>query len=67
MLGSMAKSGVMITGDLNDADIFVVNTCSFIEGARQESNAAIMDAISWKKKRKSRKVVVIVGLTGSNP
>lgn len=67
MLGSMAKSGVVITGDLNDADIFVVNTCSFIEGARQESNAAIMDAITWKKKRKNRKVVVAGCLPQRSP
>lgn len=67
MLGSMAKSGVVITGDLEDADIFVVNTCSFIEGARQESNAAIMDAITWKKKRKSRKVVVAGCLPQRSP
>ncbi|MCM8543038.1 MAG: 30S ribosomal protein S12 methylthiotransferase RimO [Lentisphaeraceae bacterium] len=58
MLGSLAKSGVTLTNDLTHADIFVVNTCSFIDGAREESNGAIRDAIKWKKKKRHRKVVV---------
>ena len=32
MLGSLAQSGVSLTNDLKEADIFVVNTCSFIDG-----------------------------------
>lgn len=58
MLGSLAQSGVTLTNDLKHADIFVINTCSFIDGAREESNEAIRDAIRWKKKKRHRKVVV---------
>ena len=67
MLGSMAKSGVQLTNDLNDADMFVVNTCSFIESARQESNDAIMDAVMWKKKKRHRKVIVAGCLPQRSP
>ena len=67
MLGSLAQSGVSLTNDLNDADIFVVNTCSFIDGARQESNDAIMNAVNWKKKRRHRKVVVAGCLPQRSP
>ena len=67
MLGSLAQSGVTLTNDLTEADIFVINTCSFIDGARQESNDAIRDAIDWKKKRRHRKVVVAGCLPQRSP
>jgi ribosomal protein S12 methylthiotransferase len=67
MLGNLATSGISITNDLDDADIFVINTCSFIDGARQESNDAISDAITWKKKKRNRKVVVAGCLPQRSP
>ena len=67
MLGNLATSGVSLTNDLNDADIFVINTCSFIDGARQESNEAIMDAVRWKKKKRARRVVVAGCLPQRSP
>ena len=67
MLGSLAQSGVSLTNDLKEADIFVVNTCSFIDGARQESNDAIMNAVKWKRKRRHRKVVVAGCLPQRSP
>ena len=67
MLGSLAQTGVSLTNDLNEADIFVINTCSFIDGARQESNDAIMGAVKWKRNRRHRKVVVAGCLPQRSP
>jgi len=67
MLGSLAKSGLEITGDESDADIYVINTCSFIGPARDESNETIAKALKWKKKRRSRKVVVAGCLAQREP
>ncbi|HEX3988250.1 MAG TPA: 30S ribosomal protein S12 methylthiotransferase RimO [Verrucomicrobiae bacterium] len=44
MLGSLIKSGVEITNDAKDADVVIVNTCSFIEAAQQESIDAILES-----------------------
>ena len=43
MLGSLAVHGYAIAERLEDADVAVVNTCSFIESAREESIQAILD------------------------
>jgi ribosomal protein S12 methylthiotransferase len=67
MLGSLAQSGVTLTNEVDEADIFVINTCSFIDGARQESNEAIMGAVKWKRKRRHRKVVVAGCLPQRSP
>ena len=58
MLGSLANSNITLTNDMNQADIYVINTCSFIASARQESNQTICEGVEWKKKKKNRKLVV---------
>ena len=58
MLGSLAQSNISLTNSLNEADIYVINTCSFIDSARQESNMTISDGIKWKKKKRGRKLIV---------
>jgi ribosomal protein S12 methylthiotransferase len=44
MLGSLMKSGVEITNDAAAADVVIVNTCSFIDAAQEESVDAILDS-----------------------
>jgi ribosomal protein S12 methylthiotransferase len=44
MLGSVLQSGMQITADAEDADVLVVNTCAFIDSAKEESIEAILDA-----------------------
>src|SRR3954463_12627639 len=44
MLGSVLKSGMQITADAEDADVLVVNTCAFIDSAKEESIEAILEA-----------------------
>src|SRR5229473_2832243 len=44
MLGSLLKDGVEITNDAAQADVVVVNTCSFIDSAQEESVDAILES-----------------------
>jgi ribosomal protein S12 methylthiotransferase len=44
MLGSLLKSGVEITNDPAAADVMIVNTCSFIDSAQEESVDAILES-----------------------
>ncbi|HEY5505153.1 MAG TPA: hypothetical protein VIK28_08335, partial [Sedimentisphaerales bacterium] len=41
MLGALLKSGVEITNDPAQADAVIINTCSFIDAAQEESVDAI--------------------------
>ncbi len=58
MLGVLVRSGFQIDATSKDVDVVVVNTCGFIESAREESIDVILDAIESKKNGKVRKVVV---------
>ena len=44
MLGSVLQKGMQITSDASDADVLVVNTCAFIDTAKEESIEAILQA-----------------------
>lgn len=56
MLGDAATHGFEITSDADTADVIVVNTCGFIDSAKQESIDAILDA--GAKLRDGQKLVV---------
>lgn len=58
MLGHLRLKGYAITNRLEEAEILVVNTCGFIETAKQESIDAILEAASMKQKGACRKLVV---------
>ncbi len=58
MLGVLTGSGFEITPDQKDADIIVVNTCGFIESAKEESIEAILDAAKMKSEGRCSKVIV---------
>lgn len=58
ILGRMAEEGLVIAGDPADASTVVLNTCSFIGPAREESESAIRELIARKKKGELRHVVV---------
>jgi ribosomal protein S12 methylthiotransferase len=57
MLGRLKKNGHRIV-DADQAQTVIVNTCSFIEEARQESIDTILDLIELKKSGKIKKVIV---------
>jgi ribosomal protein S12 methylthiotransferase len=58
MLGLLGHAGFETTGDLAAADVAVVNTCSFVEAAREESVAAILEVAAHKTQGKLRGLVV---------
>lgn len=58
MTGLLRESGYeIVTGEKN-ADILLVNTCGFIDAAKEESVNAIMEAVSYKHNGKCRALVV---------
>lgn len=58
MLGYLSKEGFEVTTDEHEADIIIVNTCSFIKEAKQESIDTILDLADRKKEGTCRLLVV---------
>src|SRR5437868_3405702 len=60
MLGSVLKSGMQITANADEADVLVVNTCAFIDSAKEESIEAILEAHQQRGlgKRTGQKLIV---------
>lgn len=58
MMGSLIQQGYIITPHPEEADVLIVNTCSFIGEARRESLEAIQEATAWKRKGRCQRVVV---------
>jgi ribosomal protein S12 methylthiotransferase len=58
MMGLLARAGAELTARAEDADVIVVNTCSFIESAQQESVNTILEMAGLKKGGRARKLVV---------
>ncbi|MGF1581739.1 MAG: 30S ribosomal protein S12 methylthiotransferase RimO [Gemmataceae bacterium] len=58
MLGKLAQDGYTLVPDAQGADVVVVNTCGFIESAREESLSVIREMLDLKKKGDVGAVVV---------
>jgi len=58
MLGTLRREGYDLTRDPSEADIIVVNTCTFIEPARRESIETILEMAEFKKTGRCRRLVV---------
>jgi ribosomal protein S12 methylthiotransferase len=58
MLGTLEARGYELTSDPAQADVIVVNTCSFIEPARRESVETILEMAEHKKGGRCRRLVV---------
>lgn len=58
MLGKLAQDGYALVPDADGADVVVVNTCGFIESARQESLSVIREMLDLKKAGRVGSVVV---------
>jgi len=61
MLGTLANDGYSLVGSPEDADVMVVNTCSFIEASKVESIDAIMTLIQAKADSSGTKRLVVAG------
>ena len=58
MMGLLAQAGAELTPRAEDADVIVVNTCSFIESAQQESVNTILEMAGYKAAGVAKKLVV---------
>ena len=58
MMGMLAQAGAELTPNAEDADVIVVNTCSFIATAQQESIETILEMARHKTGGKAKRLVV---------
>jgi len=58
MMGMLARAGAELTRRAEDADVIVVNTCSFIDSAQQESVNTILEMAAHKTAGNAKKLVV---------
>src|ERR1044071_3408947 len=58
MMGMLQTGGAQITARAEDADVIVVNTCSFIDSAKQESVNTILEMAQHKITGKAQKLIV---------
>jgi ribosomal protein S12 methylthiotransferase len=58
MMGFLARAGAELSPRAEDADVIVVNTCSFIESAQQESVNTILEMAVLKTSGRAKKLVV---------
>jgi ribosomal protein S12 methylthiotransferase len=58
MMGMLRQAGAELVRDPQEAEVLVVNTCSFIESAQQESVNTILEMARHKSEGKAKKLVV---------
>ena len=58
MMGILNEKGYKLTGSFEDADVILVNTCGFIESAKQESIQTILEFAQLKETAKEREMSV---------
>jgi ribosomal protein S12 methylthiotransferase len=58
MMGQLTANGHELTSEPAEADVIVVNTCSFIDPAKQESVDTILEMAEYKKTGKARRLLV---------
>ncbi|MFT7516938.1 MAG: ribosomal protein S12 methylthiotransferase [Myxococcota bacterium] len=58
ILGRLGAEGFTLTGDVDQADVAILNTCSFIGPARDESEASINELLEAKRSGNLRGVIV---------
>jgi ribosomal protein S12 methylthiotransferase len=58
MMGLLDRAGARLTAHPEEAEILVVNTCSFIDSAKQESVDTILEMVQHKTEGRARKLIV---------
>jgi ribosomal protein S12 methylthiotransferase len=61
MLGSLLKDGVEITNDAAQADVMIVNTCSFIDSAQEESVDTILESAALRDVKNRGQGLIVSG------
>ena len=67
MLGSLLRDGMQVTDNAEEADVVIVNTCGFIEGAKRESIDAVLKASELRERGKCKALIVAGCLTQRYP
>jgi len=58
MLGTLRRAGLELTGDPRQADVVIVNTCGFVESAKQESLDAVLKANELRQTGRCRALIM---------
>lgn len=58
LLGLIKARGYTLTDDISEAQILIVNTCAFLQSAREEAISTILECASYKRDGKAEKIVV---------
>ena len=58
MIGMLTKEGITLTDDENEADIIIINSCCFINDAKEESITTILEMAECKKNGKCKSLIV---------
>ena len=61
MLGSLLAGGLEVTNDATQADVVIVNTCSFIDSAQEESVDTILESAGLREKVKPDQGLIVSG------
>src|SRR6185436_19499474 len=61
MLGSLLKDGMEITNDAAEADVVIVNTCSFIDSAQEESVDTILESAELREAKNRGQGLIVSG------
>jgi ribosomal protein S12 methylthiotransferase len=61
MVGTLLKDGVEITSDTAQADVVIVNTCSFIDSAQQESVDTILESAELREAKNRGQGLIVSG------
>src|SRR5213594_4293661 len=61
MLGSLLNAGLEITNDAAQADVVIVNTCSFIDSAQEESVDTILESAALREASKRGQGLIVSG------
>src|SRR5436190_2249215 len=61
MLGSLMKDGVEITNNAAEADVVIVNTCSFIDSAQEESVDTILESAEVREANNRGQGLIVSG------
>ncbi len=61
MLGSLLNDGLQVTNDPVQADVLIVNTCSFIDAAQEESVNTILESAEWRDAKNRGQSLIVAG------
>ena len=61
MVGTLLRDGVEITSDARDADVVIVNTCSFIDSAQEESVDTILESAALRESSNRGQGIIVSG------